>query len=406
MNSVTRHLLIFGFFLVHASPSIAGNLREEILREQALKNGITPTSSMNVEVDPALAGAGALLFESKKLSLTENISCQTCHLDDRASTDGLPNAAGVGAEGHGTERLLQNGAIIPRNALAMWGRGSPEFLTFFWDGKVVGSGKSVESQFGADVPSEDPLNVAVRLPIVEVDEMLDRQESISLGAYEESVAAAEKIYELIEERIRSDDILSGPLSDAFDIKAENIEIDHIADALSAHIRNKFRIKDTKFHKFVFEGGNLSSREIAGGLLFYGKGQCAQCHSGSHFSDFQFHAMPFPQLGFGKNGFGVDYGRYNVTLDPVDLYKFRTPPLINVTRTAPYSHSGSVHSLDVAIRFHFDPLRDTEFRDMNGHERTEYYARLKAWAQEGSGVPHLTDQEVRSLTSFLETLSFY
>ena len=86
-----------------------------------------------------------------------------------------------------------------------------------------------------------------------------------------------------------------------------------------------------------------------------------CHYGPYFSDLKFHVVPFPQLGFGKNGFGVDYGRFNVTFDPKDLYKFRTPPLFNVEKTAPYGHSGSVATIQEAIAAHFDPLRLVNFR---------------------------------------------
>ena len=70
-----------------------------------------------------------------------------------------------------------------------------------------------------------------------------------------------------------------------------------------------------------------------------------CHAGAYFTDFQYHTIAFPQLGSGRNGFGIDYGRFNVTYNPADLYKFRTPPLFNVTNTPPYGHSGSVNSLE-------------------------------------------------------------
>ena len=39
----------------------------------------------------------------------------------------------------------------------------------------------------------------------------------------------------------------------------------------------------------------------------------------------------------------------------DPYKFRTTPLFNVEKTAPYGHSGSVATIEDAIAAHFDPL---------------------------------------------------
>ena len=130
-----------------------------------------------------------------------------------------------------------------------------------------------------------------------------------------------------------------------------------------------------------------------------------CHSGPYFADFEFHAIPLPQLGFGKNGFGVDYGRFNVTLNPNDLYKFRTPPLLNVTKTGPYGHSGSVRDLYEAIIYHFDPLRVLSIEGMDRLARHEYYKRLAISSQDILHIGYLTEKEVSSLVKFLETLSF-
>ena len=101
---------------------------------------------------------------------------------------------------------------------------------------------------------------------------------------------------------------------------------------------------------------------------------------------------------------MDYGRYNATFDPSDLYKFRTPPLYNVAKTAPYSHSGSVMSLDQAVQYHFDPLRFPPPMTMRQIDRIEHFKRLAKAGNEGL-PPQLTDAEVRNIVSFLRTLSF-
>ena len=106
------------------------------------------------------------------MSVNGSISCQDCHLDAFGSTDGLPNAIGVGGEGTGPERMGSGGRILPRNVLPFWGRGSKGFETFFWDGKVTVSDGRVVSQFGDRAPSADPLVVAAHLPSVELREMV------------------------------------------------------------------------------------------------------------------------------------------------------------------------------------------------------------------------------------------
>ena len=72
------------------------------------------------------------------------------------------------------------------------------------------------------------------------------------------------------------------------------------------------------------------------------------------SDFQFHSLAVPQIGPGIDESGDDRGRYEATRIPRDLYEFRTPPLRNVTLTAPYFHSGAVESLADAIALHLSP----------------------------------------------------
>lgn len=56
--------------------------------------------------DPEMASVGEVLFSTPVLSGYQDTSCATCHLDQRALTDGLPMAVGVGAEGEGEERLF------------------------------------------------------------------------------------------------------------------------------------------------------------------------------------------------------------------------------------------------------------------------------------------------------------
>ena len=142
---------------------------------------------------------------------------------------------------------------------------------------------------------------------------------------------------------------------------DSLTLHDVARAIAAFIRFEFRLRDTPLHRFVFGQGKLTPDQLQGGIIFYGKGKCANCHTGPYFSDLRFHAVPLLQLGFGKNGFGVDYGRFNITFEPEDLYKFRTPPLINATETDPYGHAGSLPTLRDVVIAHFDPLRPRRAR---------------------------------------------
>ena len=50
----------------------------------------------------------------------------------------------------------------------------------------------------------------------------------------------------------------------------------------------------------------------------------------------------------KLDYSADLGRYRVTLDSLDIGKFRVPTLRNVALTAPYMHDGSFPDLDSVI----------------------------------------------------------
>ena len=403
MNSVIR-LLILLLCLGVASAGHAKTLKQ-FVQQAAIENGLLPAEKLNPPFDPQLAKIGETIFNSKSLSLNGNMSCQTCHLDKFGSADGIPNAIGVGGKGEGAARVIRGGDVVPRNTLPLWGRGTKMFRTFFWDGKVDFSGNSKISQFGSERPSDDPLLLAIHLPVVEIREMLAEDKFVG-SQKREDVSAAEKLYEAVMVRLRKDHARElASLSKNLGKQVEAIEFGDVAIAIKDFFIKKFAIRPHKFENFVFHGGELDKNEIAGAALFYGKGKCVLCHSGPLFSDLDFHVIPFRQLGSGKNGFGVDYGRFNVTHDPDDLYKFRTPPLLNSSKTAPYGHSGSIASLAKAISLHFDPLKDLKTDEMSAHDRVELFKRLAASSQQLHAIPTLDNIEVNALVDFLRTLDF-
>lgn len=259
--------------------------------------------------------------------------------------------------------------------------------------------------FGDLSPSQDPLVVAVHLPPVQIREMIV-EDNLVTASKQESVESAAPLYGAIVERLKAEEPdLVGRLAAQLGTEPDDISFLHVAEAIAGFIRQEFALKVTKFHRFVFSEGSLSSEELRGGIIFYGKGKCAVCHSGPYLSDLSFHSVPMGQLGYGINGFGVDYGRYNVTHDPDEIYRFRTPPLFNVEKTAPYGHSGAVASLEEAVIHHFDPLRDFKVEDTDPLQRHEIYKSIAASGDSILQVGYLDDEEVRAVVAFLRTLSF-
>lgn len=396
--------LLIALTLACVAPAMAETMREAVLRKAATKNGLRPAEETWPEFEPEKVAVGELLFQSELLSLTQNVSCRNCHLDEFGSADGLPLGHGAGGVGTGVERMKSSAGVLSRNALPLWGRGGIGFDVFFWDGRVDASSGRVRSQFGTRVPSDDPLVVAVHLPPVEFREMIGESNDTE-WLRQGDVEAAAKVHEEIARRIRETPEIAAPLAAASGLELRELSYLQIAEAIAAFISSEFRLQNTKLHRFVFEEKALTEQELAGGLLFYGRGQCVACHSGPYFSDLAFHAVPFSQFGFGFNGFGIDYGRYNFTQDPQDRYTFRTPPLYNVTKTAPYSHSGVEPDLQGAIRAHVDPLANIDTRRLSILDRAEVYQKIARWSLEPSYAVELSEQELAELVAFLTTLDF-
>jgi cytochrome c peroxidase len=392
-------LLVFAFTVYAATP-----VNKDVLIKQIKSNGFVPARDLYQNPDEPLVKVGGKLFASKAVSLNGDISCQTCHLDNFGSGDGIPIAAAIGAEGEGPKRLLNGAKLLQRNTLPLWGRGSVGFETFFSDGRVERNGSTIKSQFGSKPPSDDLFVVAVHLPAIEIREMLDEDEFIKKYKVE-SVNKSKVVYKAIADNITKNEPEIADVVAKY-VGKSNASLDY-ADygrALAAFIRSKFRIRETPFERFVEGGEGLSESALRGGIVFYGKGGCVSCHNGPHFSDFKYHAVPFPQLGAGKNGFGIDYGRYNATFNPKDMYKFRTAPLFNVSKTAPYGHSGSVRTLREAIVAHYDPLSLIHVKKMDGVQRYELAKRI-SYSDSLASVAYLSPNDLDDLEAFLRSLDF-
>jgi cytochrome c peroxidase len=82
-------------------------------------------------------------------------------------------------------------------------------------------------------------------------------------------------------------------------------------------------------------------------LFRGKAACSTCHVGENFADGLYHKVG---AAVPESGEGGDLGRFDASKVDADKYKFRTPTLRNVARTAPYFHDGSEPDLRAVVKY--------------------------------------------------------
>ena len=363
-----------------------------------MANNYTFPEDTHVPTNSDLVEIGKQLFSSKNLSLNGNIACVTCHIDNRGSSDGLPNSVGIGGMGESNERYISGGKVVPRNALSLFGVGGRGFETFFWDGRVQNKESRIVSQFGESAPSPDPLVVAVHLPVAEIRETLVEDAFITAHK-KETVYGANIVYQAVLDNLKETEtavILS--LAEALERPPELISFQDVAVALAHFIREKFKIRESKFSSFMKKNEDFNKDELRGALIFYGKGGCSVCHNGPYFSNFQFYTIAFPQAGFGKNGFGVDYGRYNTTFNRKIFINLEHPAYITYENISLWTLRLSLF-LTEAVQAHFDPLLFFDEKIKTASERHEYLKYLKR-NDSSEVVGKLNNNELEQLIAFL------
>lgn len=131
-----------------------------------------------------------------------------------------------------------------------------------------------------------------------------------------------------------------------------ITIENIAKAIATFERGPglMGAKNTRFERFLKgDYAALDDKELWGLDIFRNKGRCMNCHYGFLLSDKKFHNVGLELYG----RVGQDLGRYEVTQNPADIGAFKTPSLVNVSKTAPYFHNGITPNLAGVIQLFND-----------------------------------------------------
>ncbi len=340
--------------------------------------------------DP-LAELGRDLYFTKGLGGEQDVACATCHHPVLGGGDAVSVGVGVDAVVEdllGPGRVHESGSpnwdggpTIPRNApttfnIALWDK------YLFWNGRVESLGKTpgMNGDDGQGIttpdlpwPQVDPaagsnlVHAQARFPTTSMDEMK--------GFFFEFGNFPQATREHLAARIGDYGIGSGelPYSDwlpkfqtAFNqagALAEDVVTEqNIATAIAEYQRSQVFV-DTPWRAYVQGDAQAISHDAKqGALLFFkdraaGGADCASCHSGDFFTDEEHYVLAMPQVGRGQSvniGATQDVGRFLVDGQPEHLYAFRTPTLLNVAVTGPWSHAGAYTSLEAVVRHHLNP----------------------------------------------------
>ncbi len=139
--------------------------------------------------------------------------------------------------------------------------------------------------------------------------------------------------------------------------------------------------NSKYDKVKRGEDNFSASEKNGYDVY--KIQCQYCHVEPLFSDYSFKNKGLPINLY------QDSGRYRVTGNPSDQFKFKVPSLRNLAFTVPYMHDGRFVTLDNVLTFFTTGVANTPNLD-------PFMA-----------IPHTVSVQQKSdLLAFLNTLNDY
>jgi len=373
--------------------------------------------------NPDLFELGKALFFDKIISGNKDISCATCHHPQLGTVDCLPLGAGTKGDGLCKDRVKAEGReFVPRNSPEIYNKGLNLWHTMFWDGRIEKTEDGYITTPAKEQTPEGLINVLAAqalFPITSRTEMRGLKGDIAIDGQENEIAQVDDedfigIWDRVMNRILSIQEYVEMFEKAYPGKTEFTITDY-ANAIATYEGIAFLTNNTPWDKYLKGDTQAISYEAKkGALLFYGKAECYKCHAGVLFTDQDYHNLAVPQFGPGKDEeTGLDTGRYLVTDNPEDKYKFRTPSLRNLLATGPYFHNGAYDSLEKVINHHINP--EKSLREYNPQENNipqELAQTLKndedtindILKTVDIDIPNLTPEEISYIIEFLKTLT--
>ena len=278
---------------------------------------------------------GEMLFFDKRLSFDNSISCAHCHHPEKAFTDGKKVSIGV------------KGRSSMRNSPTLLNVGYLPHLT--WDGGIP------------------TLEMQMLVPLQDSNEM-----NSNLTSLIDKLSQDATIQYLSQIAYKRD----------FDIFVLTRSIGNFQRSLISQHSIYDKWENAK------EVKGFSNQAAKGYELFKEKFKCAQCHQPPLFTS----------NAFEKNGYlgnPTDKGRYRISRDSADLYKFRIPTLRNIELTAPYMHDGGIKTLDETIAHYSKMFSNPDFRKRLRHDSLPYSIKPKEKEQLISFLKTFTDTSYMS-----------
>jgi cytochrome c peroxidase len=353
----------------------------------------------NNKITAAKVVLGKLLFHETELGLNPQdedfngtYSCASCHHAAAGFKAGIPQGLGEGGVGFGNNgegRRIANSHTPGSTFTADFQPiASPTILNsayqnvMLWNGSFGNSAGGINDTVDTDaVQQAGPPGVAAN--------------AFRLSGLETQAIAGTKVHRLkmagsiLESHPRYKRLFRKAFPRGVEGIPANSEVDETwlgaALAIAAYERTVLANK-APFQRWLYGNHNAMSRkELRGGILFFGKAQCVECHTGPALSskphageDSVFFNIGFEHLDSSdplvhgtidtdtRRGRGGFTGRLN------DRYKFKIPQLYNLKNTNILGHGASFTSVRDVIVYKNNAVPQsgetmnlaTEFRKLN------------------------------------------
>ena len=287
---------------------------------------------------PQQIDLGRYLFFDPVLSGDGTLSCASCHDPARGLSDGRPRSIGVHGEDAGRAApTLWNVAFLKR---------------FFWDARA----DSLEAQ--ASGPLYSPREMG--------------NTPMQLLA---SLNGNPTYRRLFQETFPNH---RGPITEQ-----------QVFTALAAFQTSLVSL-NSRYDRYVHGyDAALTERELEGLNVFRSfVARCSECHTPPLFTNEQIAVIGMPEPA----GQPFDIGVEAILGSPKLKGAFKVPTLRNITRTAPYSHSGAFTDLRSVVEFYNKGRGNAVPKDM------------QLYLHWHISEPQLDDAEIERVVDFLDTLT--
>ena len=249
-------------------------------------------------LDVATVELGRQLFNEKRLSVNDSLSCASCHQLATGGGDDKPFSLGF------------DGKPVKLNTPTVF-NASLNFKQF-WDGRV------------------DTLEAQIEQVVISPVEMGSDWKTVvdNLTAMPQYQAAFSQVY------------------------PDGVTAANVQNALATYERTLLT-PNSRFDQYLLGNTDILTIEEKYGYQRFKEYGCIACHQGMNIGGNMFQKFGVMDDYFkGRTPAETDLGRYLVTHDEEDRNVFKVPSLRNVAVTAPYFHNASAKTLEEAVDMMF------------------------------------------------------